>query len=53
MKTLAYAIGRGKQRGMDVCLSGEIYQGEVDLVAGVSVYGGFNEHDPISPSEGR
>ncbi len=49
MKTLAYALTQGKQRGMDVCLSGEIYQGEVDLVAGVSVYGGFNEHDPDFP----
>jgi hypothetical protein len=46
MKTIAYAIKAGKDRGMDVCVSGEIYTGEVDLVSGVSVYGGFNENDP-------
>jgi hypothetical protein len=46
MKTIAYAISQAQERSMDVCLSGEIYQGEVALAAGVSVYGGFSEHDP-------
>ena len=47
MKTIAYAIAQATaQGGKDVCLSAETYLGEVDLASGVSVYGGFNEHDP-------
>jgi hypothetical protein len=45
-KTIAFAIAQAKTRQMDVCVSGEPYTGEVDLVSGVNVYGGFNEHDP-------
>ena len=46
MKTINYAIKAAKDRGMNVCVSGETYTGEIDLQSGVSVYGGYNEHDP-------
>ncbi len=45
VKTIAYAIKVAKDRKFDVCVSGESYFGQVDLVGGVSVYGGFDEHD--------
>ncbi len=44
--TIAYAIDMAHSKGVDVCLAGETFNEFVQIVAGVSVYGGFDENDP-------
>jgi hypothetical protein len=46
MKTIAAAIAKAKDAGVDVCLSGETYNGLVTVESGVSIYGGFDHTDP-------
>ena len=43
VKTIKFAIDRAKTISGDVCLSGESYSELVQMLSGVSVYGGFDE----------
>jgi|GEM_PF-3394230 len=46
VKTIAYAIQQAAAKHVDVCLAGETFSEFVQMVAGVSVYGGFDQNDP-------
>jgi hypothetical protein len=47
MKTIAGAIQQAQSKGVPaVCLSGENYYESVQVVSGISIYGGFDQNDP-------
>ncbi len=46
LKTIVFALTLGKSRGSSVCLAGETFTGQVTLLSGVNLYGGFDSKDP-------
>jgi hypothetical protein len=46
LKTIAYALDRGKITGSSVCVAAETFTGSITLVSGVHLYGGFDAKDP-------
>lgn len=46
LKTIAFALTLGKSSGSSVCVAGETFTGQVTLVSGVNLYGGFDSKDP-------
>lgn len=41
MRTLSAAIARGQSLGRDVLVAGGVYEGPVEVAAGVSIFGGY------------
>jgi hypothetical protein len=49
LQTIAFALMLGKSSGLSVCLAGETFTGQVTLLSGVNLYGGFDSKDPTFP----